>query len=339
MTPFLDSTDAVNDGPELQRRMQRDGYLFIRGLLPKEELESLRLQFLEIMHEVGWVRPGTPPREAMANLDAFCVEPEPVYMEVYHRQQKLQAFHALQHHPNLIGLFEHLLGDTVLPHPRLIARTLFPERNAYTTPAHQDFIPIQGTPDTYTAWIPLQDVPPELGGLQIASGSHQRGIYDIRPALGAGGLEVAESLEGTWVNSPFHQSDVLIFHSLTVHQGRSFQGDRLRLSIDGRFQRVSDPIDAGSLLPHGGLITWEEVYADWAPTPLQYYWKQWDLEVTAYDSRYHDKRDRMAIEMGRRGDPRSRSALQRIVSRGTDAALQVQAAQLLETLETASVTE
>ena len=31
-TPFLDSTAAVGDGAELSRRMQRDGYLFVRGL-------------------------------------------------------------------------------------------------------------------------------------------------------------------------------------------------------------------------------------------------------------------------------------------------------------------
>lgn len=339
MKPFLDSTDVIYDGPELQHRMQRDGYLFIRGLLPKEVLESLRMQFLEIMREAGWVKHNTPLEAAVANLDAFCVEPEPAYMDIYHRQQQLPAFHALQHHPNLLGVFERLLGYAVLPHPRLIARTLFPERNAYTTPAHQDFIPIQGTAETYTAWIPLQDVPSELGGLQIASGSHQRGVYDIRPALGAGGLEVTDPLEGTWVNSPFEQSDVLIFHSLTVHQGRSFQGERLRLSIDGRFQRARDPIDHGSLLPHGGLIDWEDIYADWPEDQLQYYWQQWDLTVTEYDSRYHDQRDRMAMEMARRGDPRARSALQRIVSRGTDSALQAQAAELLTALETASAAD
>ncbi len=337
MKPFLDSTDVVHDGPELQRRMQRDGYLFIRELIPQEKLESLRRQFLELLREAGWVRPDAPLEAALADPNGFCVEPEPAYMEVYHRQQKLPAFHALQHEPALLGVMERLLGEPVLPHPRLIARTLFPEREAYTTPAHQDFIPIQGTAETYTAWIPLQDVPPELGGLQIASGSHQRGVYDIRPALGAGGLEVTDPLEGTWVNSPFSQSDVLIFHSMTVHQGRSFQGEQLRLSVDARFQRVREPIDQGSLLPHGGLISWEEIYADWPADALQYYWQQWELQVTEYDSRYHDQRDRMAMDMARDGDGRARSALQRIVSRGTDTALRKEAAHLLAALETTAV--
>ncbi len=337
MKPFLDSTAIIHDGPALQQRMQQDGYLFLRGLLPQDTLESLRLQFLQMMREAGWVKRDTPLANAVADLDGFCVEPEPSYMEVYHQQQKLPAFHALQHEPSLLGVLERLLGEPVLPHPRLIARTLFPQRHAYTTPAHQDFIPIQGTAETYTAWIPLQDVPAELGGLQIASGSHRRGVYDIRPALGAGGLEVTDPLEGTWVSSPFNQSDVLIFHSMTVHQGRSFQGDRLRLSVDARFQRVRDPIDAGSLLPHGGLIEWEDIYADWPADAFQYYWQQSELQVTAYDTRYHDKRDHMAMEMARNGDVRARSALQRIVSRGMASAMRDEAAELLAALDAAAV--
>ena len=37
MEPFLDSTDIVDDGPALAGRMERDGYLFVRGLLPVEK--------------------------------------------------------------------------------------------------------------------------------------------------------------------------------------------------------------------------------------------------------------------------------------------------------------
>ena len=36
MQPFLDSTDVLDDGAALASRLQRDGYLFLRGLLPKK---------------------------------------------------------------------------------------------------------------------------------------------------------------------------------------------------------------------------------------------------------------------------------------------------------------
>ena len=107
-TPFLDSTAVAADGPELSRRMQRDGYLFVRGLLPPEPLETLRLKFLGIARDAGWVARGEPLAEAVADLDGFCVEPQPDYMGVYAEMYKLQEFHALQHHPAILGLLERL---------------------------------------------------------------------------------------------------------------------------------------------------------------------------------------------------------------------------------------
>lgn len=333
MQPFLDSTDVVNDEIELRERAQRDGYLFIRGLLPTEVLESLRLQCLEIASDAGWVKKDTPLADAIADLDSFCVEPQPEYMGVYFHMYKLPEFQALQHHPNLIGVIEGILGEPVMPHARIIGRTIFPQREVFTTPPHQDFIPIQGTADTYTAWIPLSDIPPELGGLQIASGSHRHGVYDFKPAMGAGGIAVTNPLEGTWVNNPFKQGDVLIFHSMAVHKGVSNASDRLRMSIDARYQKISDPIAPGSLLPHAQPAEWEDIYADWPTSDLQFYWKKWDMEVKEYDNSYHEKRDEMGLEMAEKGDKGSISVLQRIIARDTDPAKRKKAADLLATLE------
>lgn len=333
MQPFLNSTEVLGDGKELRERMERDGYLFVRALLPAEILEDLRLQMLEILREAGWVRADGPLEEAFADLGGFCVEPQPQYMEIYHRLYKLQAFHAIQHHPNLIGLFERMLGEAAMPHPRIIGRIIFPRREAYTTPPHQDFIPIQGSVETYTAWFPLSAAPPEMGGLQIASGSHRSGVYDFRPALGAGGLEVIDPLEDAWVNSPFEQGDVLIFHSMAVHKGLPNVSERLRMSIDARYQRVTGPIVSGSLEPHSLPGNWEGIYAEWPPTELKYYWRRWDLEVVEYDNSYHDKRDQMGLEMAARGDQKARSTLQRIIARDGDEAKRKKAVALLAELD------
>ena len=56
MKPFLDSTDAIDDGPELYKRVQRDGYLFIRNLLPRQSLEDLKVKWLQIACNAGWVK-------------------------------------------------------------------------------------------------------------------------------------------------------------------------------------------------------------------------------------------------------------------------------------------
>ena len=90
--PFLDSTGVVGDADESRSRMDRDGYLFIRGLLPAELLEDLRRQFIGVLRESGWIMADAPPDDPIANLEAFAVEPEPAYMAVYNRLYQLPAF-------------------------------------------------------------------------------------------------------------------------------------------------------------------------------------------------------------------------------------------------------
>ena len=334
MQPFLDSTGLLADGARLNRRLQRDGYLFIRNLLPKEGLESLRTEWLLKLKEAGWIRKDSSLAEGIADPDTFCVEPQDAYMDVLLEVYRLRSFHALQQHPNLLRLLERMLGAPVIPHPRLIGRVIFPQREEYTTPPHQDFINIQGTQETYTAWIPLSSLPAEMGGLQIAAGSHRGGVYDFRPALGAGGLAVTEPLDEAWVCSPIEQGDVIIFHSMAVHQGLTNRGNRLRLSIDGRYQRVTDPITAESLKPHDGRDSWEAIYAGWpAADPLKYYWRQWDLRIEAFDPSYFERRDQMGLELASQGDPNSRSILERIIARDPDPDKRVKAAELLSELD------
>ena len=334
--PFLDSTGVVGDTDEARARMDRDGYLFVRGLLPAELLEDLRRQFIGVLRKAGWIMADAPPDDPIANLDAFAVEPEPAYMVVYNRLYQLPAFHAIQHREELLGTMRRLLGAPVMPHPRVIARIMFPKRTAHTTPAHQDFVPVQGAVDTVTAWIPLSDLPVEMGGLQVAAGSHRHGVYDFVPSLGAGGMAITDPLEGAWRGGPFGQGDALLFHSMTAHRGAPAASDRLRLSIDLRFQRRADPIVASSLEPHDREITWEEVYAGWQPGQHQYFWRDWDLTVVDFDGQYNEKRDAMAFELAAKGDETARAALLRIVARNPDPAEQERAAAALASLDARS---
>ena len=334
MPEFLDSNEIKHDGAALKARMDQDGYLFFRELLPKEVLEPVRLTWLAIAQEAGWVKSETPIKEAIADLNGFCVEPQAPYMAIMYKVYTHPAFHAIQQHPHIMDLLKRMLNDDILAHPRIIGRTIFPQRTEYTTPAHQDWIPIQGTAGTYTAWIGMADVPRKMGGLTLNAGSHLGGLYDFKPALGAGGTEITDPLDETkWVYSPIQQGDVLFFHSMMVHKGMSNTSDRLRLSIDARYQRVSDPISASSLDPHGN-ITWEAIYPTWrADHPLKYYWRPWNMTINAYDSQYVQKRDDMALEMGEAGDPNARAVLERILARGDDPEKRARARTMLEKLD------
>ena len=110
---------------------------------------------------------------------------------------------------------------------------LFPEDLKYTTPPHQDFQPVRGAPDTWTAWVPYGDCDETLGGLAVVERSNGDGWLPV----GADHETVAVDAGAPWVWSPMAAGDVLLFHSLTIHQGvDNTSSDRIRLAGSFRYQ-------------------------------------------------------------------------------------------------------
>ena len=334
MGPFLDSGPVLGDMPELRARMARDGYLFLPGLMPRAPIAALQAEIGAILRQAGWLRADAPVEEARADPGGFCVDPEPRYLEVLRRINRLESYHALKHHPALLGFLERMLEGEVFPHPRVLMRNIFPARETYTTKAHQDFPNVQGTTEVYTAWIPLIDVPRDVGPLQVAAGSHRAGVYDFHIGAGAGGIEISDALEGSWVSGDFAVGDVLLFHAMTVHKGVPNRSDRLRMSMDVRYQRVDAPFNFDNAMPDGQPLSWEEVHAGWRSDALRHYWHRLPLTAQPFDRQWFDRRDALAFELGEAGDPRARSVLQRIVARDADATKRDRAQALLDALPT-----
>ena len=141
-----------------------------------------------------------------------------------------------------------------------------------------------------TAWIPLGDCPKTLGSLAVLAGSHHGGVYPVHPATGAGGLGIdTEELPYRWAASDFEAGDVVFFHSHTVHKGLpNLSRDRLRLSVDYRYQPASQPVVQSSLEPHYGQLQWDEIYRNWKSDRYQYYWKDLPLQMVDWTPRYHE---------------------------------------------------
>ena len=159
-----------------------------------------------------------------------------------------------------------------------------------TTPPHQDILHIQGSPNVWTAWFPLGNCSQELGGLSVLARSHKVGMLPVHSALGAGLVAVdTESIAGEWVGGDFRLGDVLFFHSHIVHKGLpNVSGNRIRLSVDYRYQRASEVITDQELLPHRVPFTWEQVYQGWKSDKYQFYWKELPLKVVPFDSGVYD---------------------------------------------------
>lgn len=332
------SNDAIDDTVELHRRLDDVGYLFFRGLQDADRLRALRHDIFSVLMDGGWLVAGTNVDDGIADVSAQCTEGDPEYTKVYHQVQRLESFHRSGHWPEVLDIMTKVIGDgTVLPHPQKICRLWFPKYTEHTTPIHQDYVHFQGSFDTYTCWAPVGDCPIELGGLAVSPGSHKP--REVRPhhfSLGAGLLAIDDDeLSGQWHTTNYAAGDTLIFNSLLAHRALpNTTEDRMRVSLDNRYQSVHIPIAEQMLTVHlSGIapVSWDEIYQNWEHDDLQYYWKAHDLEVMAKQMQWLDQLNAEAVERTLAGDKHAAHHLRRLARREPDSELGQRARQALTT--------
>lgn len=290
---FKDSTPLLDTPEALRQRADEDGYLFFKQIVPKEIMLSLRKDILSLLQEHNWLSSAHNMMDGICDVEAIHKDltdedvnyngvgvPEYIYKRIL----KMEAFNAVAHHPNLLSMYQTLWNETPFPHPRHICRVMMPHKGIKPTPSHQDFLHIQGAQNTWTCWMPLGDAPRELGSLSILEGSHKAGLLGVTYAQGAGGLEtILCNLGYEWAAGDYEAGDCVTFNSLTVHKALPNQKkDRIRLSLDMRFQPVTDVIEDASLKPHGPF-TWEELYEGWTREDLKYYWEKHNFTRVPFD--------------------------------------------------------
>src|SRR6201985_3774742 len=99
---FLDSTGLLNDGRALRTRLDRDGYLFIRNLLPSQAILTVRERLLAKAAAGGWLDADSPVHAGIANRASACKDPEDRYMRVFRRIWMDEELHRLRIHPIVI---------------------------------------------------------------------------------------------------------------------------------------------------------------------------------------------------------------------------------------------
>ena len=291
---YIDSKPLLEAGQfdELRSRVNEEGYLFFKQLLPKDTLLELRARILEIVGKAGLLLDNDQGQDNLANREAvnqmnledmrYGVG---VTNKIYEEIQKIELFHRLPHHPNLLNLYRGLFQDEVLVHARHIARVVTPHDGIPPTPQHQDFPLIQGTDKFWTCWFPLGDTPRELGNLTVLRKSQHNGYIPISRVEGAG--EIAAQLcpgETTWIEGDFELGDILTFPCYTVHKALKSQfPDRIRLSLDLRYQPLSQEVEKKSLEPHSYNITWDDIYENWESDEFKFYWNSLPIKPADWD--------------------------------------------------------
>jgi ectoine hydroxylase-related dioxygenase (phytanoyl-CoA dioxygenase family) len=259
-----DSSEFAFDAPTLRERLDEDGYLFLPGLLNRDEVLDARRVVTSRLQKAGHLLPGTDPMDCIAdpacttgfNPDLALDNPE--------------LMRVLYSGP-MIEFYERLLGEPVRHFDFTWFRATSP---GASTPAHTDAVYMnRGTQNLFTSWTPIGDVSLEMGGLMMLEGSHKheklRANYSSKDVdkfcenkvganytkMGGGGNireggwlsnaphKLQKSMGGRWLTAPFRAGDLLMFSIFTVHASMDNQSNRIRLSSDSRYQRASEPAD------------------------------------------------------------------------------------------------
>jgi ectoine hydroxylase-related dioxygenase (phytanoyl-CoA dioxygenase family) len=277
----------------MRERMAEEGYLLLRGVLSTDSVAQVRSALVDVLCNAGVaVRPESAEESFGALLAARPGLVVDVHSEagLFRRLYATESLHRLAHCGPVLEVAGSLIGrgKTILVHPRPALRVVLPgtDEHSGATPPHQDHLGMQGTVDTFTVWMPLGNCSRSVGVLSVASGSHKGGERSYMSLAGSrvAGCDVSD-LDERWVCADLAPGDIVVFHSLTVHQALANKSSEIRLSVDARYQAAEEAVCAASLgdPPH---MTWDEVYDTWTGGghDLQRYWKTLATNVVPFDA-------------------------------------------------------
>ena len=263
------SGDLVDDVPALRARIEEDGYLFLPGLLDRDEVLAAREEVLKRLAQAGFIDRRYPVSEAIPIPDC----PEGI---VPHLARQNPPLERVIFQGAMMDFYQRFLGGPVRHFDYVWLRAKRPGITD-ATPPHYDVVFMgRGTKQLHTSWTPMEDVPMEKGGLMILEGSHR--LSEVRNTYGTldvdtyctnrqearaietgekqwedrvnGGkfaddaVALREKLGGRWLTADFHAGDVLLFGMYLMHASSDNSSRGFRLSTDTRYQLASEPIDA-----------------------------------------------------------------------------------------------
>lgn len=235
--------DLLDRPDELQDAYERDGYLFFRGVLDREEVDRVAGDLLAAMRTEDLVEPPAdgrqPARWSGRPLDAI----------------DDRSFYEVPYYPELIDtettkrFLRRVFGEPVFTFRSLTVRYALPADERHISLPHQDHFFIRHTAAFRTLWVPLLPIEPTGGALAVAAGSHRAGLRrheetDVLSYVLKGRRQRGLSLDDVpqpWHTTSYRPGDALIFHSHALHWALPNESESVRLSVDVRCQPASEP--------------------------------------------------------------------------------------------------
>jgi hypothetical protein len=246
-TELQDSRPLLGDWQALRARIATDGYLFMRRLLDPDSVKAIGRASLGALQRAGWTNPGPDPLTAPPRFPVRAVRMRDAFTDPGYRQVLAHpGLNMIPFVPPLSDLMLQIMGPAGFCYPLRLPRIVYPAAVVPRQPGnivHQDYRSVQ---DMFTCWVPMGEVPRTLGGLALKPGSQATSRVRHRPL---------DALERGWLTTDYQPGDVLVFHCLTTHAALPNTSDRMRFSVEYRWQLADQPVPRRMVVgPHGAEI-------------------------------------------------------------------------------------
>lgn len=241
---WLEATDADLPTELLWKKYQQRGYLWLKGFFERAVILRFRGYFFETIDARG---------------------PQ-AFFEIISSQE----YDELCTMPRLWNFYQAFLQGQLYLHQRKLIRFNSPGED-HCTGGHYDLIYMRAGTDRFcTSWIPLDDIPVEMGGLIYLENSNTMGRQmeaefcvknaDLPPEerinaynrnmrengwISTDLVDMAERFDSRWLIADYEAGDMVIHSPYMIHAATQNNDalHRIRLSTDIRFQRLDDKID------------------------------------------------------------------------------------------------
>ena len=156
--------ETVEITPETIAAFQRDGHAVVRGLASPEEIAEFRPPIEASVARLATRMPALEERDTYGKA----------FLQAHNLWTRNETTKRFVFSARFARVAAELMGVSGV---RLYHdQALFKEPGGGHTPWHQDqtYWPLE-TDDTITMWMPLVDVPPDVGTMTFAKGSHRHG--------------------------------------------------------------------------------------------------------------------------------------------------------------------
>ena len=241
------------------------GYIHLKGVIPPHVLDLTRRVFdrwvdrlAESWREAGLISDLKEELDFWQRLEVLWNDAgRPKYPRSPRKEIVEPDMHRVLGDPAIVDVAEDLLGTAeVTAHGVFNARPKLPNQLWTNTPWHQDaqYRGISPYVHVPTFWFPLQDVSPEYSCLGVQPDYHDGKLFEpYEDETGFLGIRPEDRRNLTSHPVPMKAGDLLCFTSLTPHHAYTNETDRVRWSLDIRYQ-ATDSIDPSEEQENIGFV-------------------------------------------------------------------------------------